>query len=98
MGRRGEAKKRLGSDDPLLLATVLHESLSPAEAKKAIPKLDGIRLMPFDKHVVRGAKGDVNQFPNLVKYWRSSEGPFAQFPPENWPEMFERVMGTVGTA
>ena len=29
--RRSEAKKRLGSDDPLLLATVLRESLKPKE-------------------------------------------------------------------
>ena len=36
------AKKRLGSDDPLLLATVLHENLTEAERDAATQKLDGV--------------------------------------------------------
>lgn len=98
MARRGDAKKRLGNDDPLLLATVLQESLAPDEAKQAMGKLDGIRLFPFDKYPVRGPKGDVNHFPALVKYWRSAEGPFGKFLPEKWPAMFEAAMSAVGRA
>src|SRR5262249_14319087 len=37
MARRSESKKRLGSDDPLLLATVMQEMLTADEAKKASP-------------------------------------------------------------
>jgi intracellular multiplication protein IcmJ len=98
MARRAEAKKRLGSDDPLLLATVLHESLTDDEAKSAIPKLDGVRLMPLDKHMTRSPKGDVNQFPQLVKYWCSPQGPYSQKAPEKWLEMLKTATAAVGHA
>jgi len=87
--RRSDAKKRLGSDDPLLLATVMHESLTDEEYEAASVKLEGIRFLPFDKHFVRTAKGDVNQFPQLVKYWRSPQGPYARLPVEQWVDLFK---------
>lgn len=98
MARRADAKKRLGSDDPLLLATVMHESLTDEELRKANDKLDGIKLMPLDKHVVRGPKGEVNQFPQVVKYWSSGDGPFARYPVEQWAEMFKNASSSVGNA
>jgi intracellular multiplication protein IcmJ len=98
MARRGDAKKRLGSDDPLLLATVMHETLTDEESRKATPKLDGVRLLALDKHLVRGQKGDINQFPRIVKYWCSSEGPYANFPAEKWTEMFKTASASVGHA
>jgi intracellular multiplication protein IcmJ len=90
MLRRADAKKRLGSDDPLLLATILHENLSESERKTAIRKLDGVRLMPLDKYVVRSKKGDVNGFPRIVRFWRSPEGPFAKLPVGEWQTMFAK--------
>lgn len=93
MGRRAEAKKRLGSDDPLLLATILRENLTADEALQASVKLEGLRLMPLDKHLVRGDKGDVNQFPEIVKYWCSAGGPYASLPVGEWAEMFKRAVG-----
>ncbi len=98
MARRADAKKRLGSDDPLLLATVLHETLTDEEIRKTTAKLDGIRLLPLDKHLVRGQKGDINQFPRIVKYWCSAEGPYADFPAEKWVEMFKTASASVGHA
>lgn len=98
MARRADAKKRLGSDDPLLLATVLHESLTDEEAQTAITKLDGVRLLPLDKHMARGPKGDVNQFPQLVKYWVSPEGPYGAKTPEKWPDMLKTAADAVGHA
>ncbi len=98
MSRRTDAKKRLGSDDPLLLATILHESLADDEIKQAIIKLDGVRLMPLDKQMVRGRKGDANQFPQLVKFWRSDKGPYGQMPPEKWLGMLERAAAGAGHA
>lgn len=91
MARRLDAKKRLGSDDPIVLATVLHENLNDAERAKAIAKLDGIRLMPLDKHMVRSAKGDINGFPHIVKFWRSARGPFANLPTGEWRDLFAKV-------
>lgn len=96
--RRAEAKKRLGSDDPLLLATVMHESLTDEENEQAAGKLEGVRLMPLDKYLVRGSKGDVNQFPQLVKYWASSEGPFASMPVAEWDKMLTSASAAVGRA
>ena len=91
MTRRVEAKKRLGSDDPLLLATALHENIPAKDHAKAIAKLDGVRLMPLDKHMVRVRGGDVNGFPALLKFWRSARGPFAQLPLGEWRNLFAKV-------
>jgi len=89
--RRTEVKKRLGSDDPLLLATAFEENLSAEDYAARAAKLDGIRFLPADKYLVRTKEGDVDQFPEMLSYWRSSEGPFAAFPAEKWQEMFEGV-------
>jgi intracellular multiplication protein IcmJ len=91
MARRTEAKKRLGSDDALLLATILHENLNDAERKSAAEKLEGVRLMPSDKYMVRGKNGEINGFPQMVKFWRSPQGPFAQVPTNDWQALFDKV-------
>lgn len=95
IARRTEAKKRLGSDDPLLLATVLQESLTDKEYAARTAKLEGIRLMPLERWLTRGPRGDVNHFPQVVKYWRSSEGPFGKLPPETWASMFDSVLNQI---
>jgi intracellular multiplication protein IcmJ len=91
MARRTEAKKRLGGDDPLLLAVALHENLTDKERAAAQPKLDGIRLMPMDKHMVRNRGIDINGFPQIVAFWRSKHGPFADLPTGKWKNMFAKV-------
>jgi len=91
MNRRTEAKKRLGSDDPLLLATVLHENLTAAERTTALAKLEGIRLMPLEKHMVRSPTGDINGFPRIVKFWLSPQGPFANLSTSEWKDMLAKV-------
>ncbi|MDX2028794.1 MAG: type IV secretion protein DotN [Alphaproteobacteria bacterium] len=98
MARRADAKKRLGGDDPLLLATVLQETLDEKEITQATAKLDGIRLLPPDKYLVRGPKGDTNQFPQMVKYWCSSEGPYANLPERSWMDMFKTASASIGNA
>jgi hypothetical protein len=96
LARRAEAKKRLGSDDPLLLATVLSETLTDAEYASRQAKLEGLRLLPLDRWIVRGRSGDINHFPQIIKYWRSSEGPFGKFPPETWGALLESVTAKAG--
>lgn len=91
MTRRAEAKKRLGSDDPLLLATVLQENLTDAEAAAVPRKLEGIRLLPLDKHMVHGRHGDFNGFPQILHFWRSAQGPFANLAPNEWQTLFNKV-------
>ena len=98
MARRVEAKKRLGSDDPLLLATVMHESLTDEEYTQSARKLDGIRLLPLDKHLVRTHTGNTNQFPQMLKFWQSPAGPYAKFPLEKWADIFKTANATAGHA
>jgi len=89
--RRTEAKKRLGSDDPLLLSSVLHEHLTAKERAEAAGRLEGIRLLPLDKHVVRIHGHDINGFPQIVKFWRSERGPFSKLPVSEWQQMFAKI-------
>ncbi len=95
LARRNEAKKRLGSDDPLLLATVLYENFDDQEYKKILPKIDGIRLFVHDKYL---GVGSVNVFPKMVDYWRSEQGAYAQLQPEAWLDMFKAVNDKAGHA
>jgi intracellular multiplication protein IcmJ len=91
MARRSEAKRRLGSDDPVLLATALQEGLNDAEYKKRTAKLEGIRLLPVDKKLVATAKGVTDAFSQILNFWRSPEGPFGKLPVEEWEKMFAAV-------
>lgn len=84
---RGEAKRRIGTDEPAVLATVLLENLDEANYKKRIAKLDGVRLLPLDKRMVASAKGEADQFPKIMSYWVSDEGPFGKMPPEKWENL-----------
>jgi intracellular multiplication protein IcmJ len=96
MLRRTDAKKRLGTDDPLMLATILHENLSDGERAGAIKKLEGVKLMPLDKYIVHTKTGDVNGFPRIVKFWRSPDGPFAKLPVGDWQTLFAKVAAQGG--
>jgi intracellular multiplication protein IcmJ len=96
MARRAEAKKRVGSDDPLLLATVMRESLNDKEYAQGKAKLDGIRLLPQNRFLTRGPKGDINLFPDMVAYWRSPQGPFGKLPFEAWIPLFKSVADKAG--
>ncbi len=89
--RRTEAKKRLGSDDPFVLATVFQEELSEDDYAARGPKIEGIRLLLQDKWWVRGPGGVVDQFPAMAAFWRSPEGPYAKVPTDSWVALFERV-------
>ncbi len=91
MARRVDAKKRLGSEDPIVLSTVLHENLTAKERVAASKKLEGIRLLPLDRYIVRGHNGDFDGFPQMVKYWISKDGPYAAIPTLEWQKLFEKV-------
>lgn len=92
--RRAEAKKRLGTDDPLLLATALYEQLDDKAYAARTSKLEGIRFLPLDRYLVqqRGGK-DVNVFPQMMAYWTSPEGPYGKIDVSSWISLFESVAG-----
>ncbi len=98
MGRRSDAKRRLGSDDPMLLSTIMHESLSPDELKKIGSKIEGIKFISLEKYLTRSQKGNVNQFPRMVQFWQSASGPYAKYPVDKWAEMFRSAVAGVGNA
>ena len=98
MVRRYEARRRIGTDDPLILATVLYDSLSDADYLARNDKLDGLRLLPLDRRIVRRPEGDVNAFQEMLTYWQSSDGPFKGILPAKWPEMLSKINTAGGRA
>ena len=81
---RGEAKRRIGTDDPAVLASVLLEGVEEGAYKKRGDKLNGLRLAPLDKRILPNGAGDTDQFPKMAQYWVSNEGPYGNVPPEKW--------------
>lgn len=90
--RRLEAKKRLGTDDPLILATALLEAVDDAAYARRTEKLEGIRLLPLDRYLVTQRAGEGDVFPQMIAYWTSPEGPFARKPVSEWAAMFDQAM------
>lgn len=88
MSRREVAKARLGTDDISMLKTVLNDFLEDRHLKNMPEKLDGVRLLPLDRRQVREGDVDFNQFPQILAYWRSKEGPFGGKLPGTWIENY----------
>ncbi|MCL2505643.1 MAG: hypothetical protein FWE93_05295 [Alphaproteobacteria bacterium] len=88
--RRTEAKRRIGTDDPMLFYTVLQEGLQGKSRADLISKIEGIRVFPLDQYVVKVGNREVNAFPKMVQFWKSAEGPFAKLPAAEWAEMFKK--------
>jgi intracellular multiplication protein IcmJ len=91
MKRREEARNRIGTDDPFILASVLQDYLTERHYERREEKLDGIRLFPLDRRMVREADLEFNQFPQILAYWRSKEGAFGGRPPQNWADIYKAV-------
>ncbi len=92
MHRREEVKRRLGTDDPHVLATVLGEYMTDATYAARHEKLDGVRLFPLDRRKIKEADLEFNQFPQILAYWRSPQGPFQGYNPVEWLPRFKDVL------
>ncbi len=88
MKRRETARARLGTDDPSLLVTVLSDYLEEKHIGAVSKKLDGVRLFPLDRRIVKESDVEFNQFPQILAYWRSREGPFGAHLPGTWLENY----------
>ncbi len=86
LSRRSECKRRLGTDDPLVLASVLQEGLDDSQYVERKAKLEGVRLMPLPKRMVRSKEGESDQFPEIISYYASLEGAYAAYPFDSWAE------------
>ncbi len=88
MQRREVAKARLGTDDVTMLKNVLNDFLEERHIKAIPDKLDGVRLFPLDRRMMKEGGVDFNQFPQILAYWRSKEGPFGGKLPGTWIENY----------
>tara|TARA_Y100001001_G_scaffold127130_1_gene125855 strand:+ start:52 stop:783 length:732 start_codon:yes stop_codon:yes gene_type:complete len=91
MHRREQAKERLGTDDPMVLSTVMRDYIEPGHYKQRMKKLDGIRLMPLDRRLVQEGELSFNQFPQILAYWRSKDGPYGDALPKTWLEHYKNI-------
>jgi intracellular multiplication protein IcmJ len=87
MNCKGEAKRRIGTDDPIVLAAVFMENLEDKTYRKRNEKLEGVKLLPLDRRVIASLNGEVDQFPKIVAHWISEEGPYGKMPPEKWESL-----------
>ena len=91
MARREEAKKRISTDDPYILSMVMGDYLSAKHYQKRTEKLDGIRLFPLDRRIIKEAELEFNQFPQILAYWRSKDGPFGGKTPPQWLSLYQDI-------
>lgn len=91
MARREDAKSRMATDDPYFLATVLRDFLGPKNYNQRAQKLDGIRLFPLDRRNISEGELKFNQFPQILAYWRSKDGPFSGILPSNWKTLYAKI-------
>lgn len=92
MSRREEAKARIHTDDPNILSIVMKDFLGPRKYVEAQKKLDGIRLFPLDRRIIKEGDLEFNQFPQILAYWRSKDGPFGGKVPSKWKNFYAQLM------
>lgn len=97
MQRREEARKRLGTDDPQILASVFHDYISDRAYEARVKKLEGLRLFPLDRRIIKESDLEFNQFPQILAYWRSKDGPFGGRIPRQWIDIY-RDLGLADAA
>lgn len=91
MHRREEAKARLYTDDPYLLSVVMKDFLGPKQYGMRDKKLKGIRLFPLDRRIIKEGDLEFNQFPQILAYWRSKNGPFGGKAPTQWKNFYAKI-------
>lgn len=93
MKRREACKQRIGTDDPVLLTTVMSDYLEDKHRDAVPKKLEGVRLFPLDRRMIQEGEVSFNQFPQILAYWRSKEGPFGAHLPGQWIEHYLSLTG-----
>jgi len=89
MDRREEVKNRISTDDPYILSMVLRDYLGDKHYYYRKTKLEGIRLFPLDRRIIKEADLEFNQFPQILAYWRSKDGPFGGKAPPTWISLYQ---------
>lgn len=91
MNRREEVRNRLGTDDPFIMATILKDYISGKSYELRERKLDGVRLFPLDRRIIKESDLEFNQFPQILAYWRSKDGSFGGNPPKDWIGLYKEI-------
>jgi intracellular multiplication protein IcmJ len=91
MNRRSEAESRLHTDDPYVLAMVMRDFLGPRQYAMREKKLEGVRLFPLDRRIIKEGDLEFNQFPQILAYWRSKDGPFGGKVPSQWKNFYAEI-------
>ena len=76
MGRRAGAVKQAGTDDPHVLADLLRDATSEVRQAVLQSRLSSIRLFPLDRRIVTESHTEFNQWPQILAYVRSANGPY----------------------
>lgn len=92
MGRREEARRRIQTDDPYVLSVVLKDFLTGKYYSERNEKLQGIRLLPLDRRLIKESDLEFNQFPQILAYWRSKDGPFGGRAPTLWTNLYKNAL------
>lgn len=93
MARREEVKKRISTDNPYILSMVLRDYLGAKHYEMRDKKLKGVRLFPLDRRIIKEADLEFNQFPQILAYWRSKDGPFGGKAPPQWVSVYRELGG-----
>jgi len=91
MKRKQEAEKILGTGDTKVLASVLGDFLEAGEYRNRNEKLGGFRILPLDRRIIIENGLEFNQFPQVLAYWRSNQGPFGSTPSRDWLGLFAKA-------
>ncbi len=91
MDRRQDAELRLGTSDPAIIANVMSDFLTPTLYQKSQDKLDGLRLFPIDRRTIVEEDLEFNQFPQILAYWRSKDGPYQGQQPHQWVDLYKEI-------
>ncbi|NJL27640.1 MAG: type IV secretion protein DotN [Thermoanaerobaculia bacterium] len=78
MARRNTAEERFGSDNPETLVDRLREKAKNGQTTGLCPYEaadQGLRLFPLDRRILREEGLEFNQFPQMLAFWRSKDGP-----------------------
>lgn len=91
MKRREDAQKRIHTDDPHVLSLVMRDFLSQKSYAVRDKKLEGVRLFPLDRRIIKEGDLEFNQFPQILAYWRSKNGPFGGKIPSQWKNFYAEI-------
>lgn len=92
MARRDEARRRIQTDDPYVLSTVWKDFLTNRYYADRTDRIEGIRLLPLDRRLIRETDLEFNQFPQILAYWRSKDGPFGDRAPTLWTNLYKNAL------